>query len=161
MARWPIRIKCERVYAFHYQIIALAFLELTCSYPAYLHVSPVRSANYHRYHRKLVKALAETRGVDSFRFDFAHAKYNQPGWVWHMAKIERDVEEIRAVVLYLEDKLGYKVDLSKLDLIVWGFTGLRFLSCSHRTFERRTRDVEVSCDVSQPSAIRHQSEFAV
>lgn len=76
---------------------------------------PVRSnTRYLRYHRKLVKALAENRGIDSFRFDFAHAKYNQPGWVWHMAKIERDVEEMREVVLYLEQKLGYKVDLSRL-----------------------------------------------
>ncbi|KAK9894416.1 alpha/beta-hydrolase [Cystobasidium minutum MCA 4210] len=77
------------------------------------------------YHRKLVKALAENRGIDSFRFDFAHAKYNQPGWVWHMAKIERDVEEMREVVLYLEQKLGYKVDLiiahSKGGLATWRY----------------------------------------
>lgn len=66
-----------------------------------------------RYHRKLVKALATERKLDSFRFDFAHAKYNQPGWVWHMAKIQRDVEEIRTVVKYLEEELGYRVDISK------------------------------------------------
>lgn len=77
------------------------------------------------YHRKLVKALADARGLDSFRFDFAHAKYNQPGWVWHMAKIQRDVDEIRAVVLYLEEKLGYKVDIiiahSKGGLASWRY----------------------------------------
>ena len=76
----------------------------------------IRTKTY-RYHRKLVKALAEKQGLDSFRFGFAHAKYNQPGWVWHMAKIQRDVDEIRAAVLYLEEKLGYKVDISMFALI--------------------------------------------
>lgn len=79
-----------------------------------------------------------------------------------MAKIERDVEEIRAVVLYLEDKLGYKVDLSKRSLLCIGVYSAQIpFYCSHRTFERWTGNVEVSCDVSQPSTIRYQSKFAV
>lgn len=34
-----------------------------------------------------------------------------------MAKIQRDVEEIRAVVLYLEEKLGYRVDISMFSAV--------------------------------------------
>ena len=67
---------------------------------------------WHSYHKPLVKALAQRRRMDSFRFDFAHALYNQPGWEWHMAQFQRDVEEIKVVVQYLREKLGYKISLS-------------------------------------------------
>jgi len=63
------------------------------------------------YHKPLVRAIAEQRKMDSFRFDFAHAKYGAPGWDWHMAQIQRDVDEIKTVVDYLESKFGYKVAL--------------------------------------------------
>ena len=64
------------------------------------------------YHRPLVKALAQRKKMDSFRFDFAHALYNAPGWDWHMAQFQRDVEEIKLVVQFLKEKWGYKVGLS-------------------------------------------------
>jgi hypothetical protein len=67
----------------------------------------------HSYHKPLVKALAQRRRMDSFRFDFAHALYNQPGWEWHMAQFQRDVEEIKVVVQYLREKLGYSISLSE------------------------------------------------
>merc|ERR1712093_939166 len=63
------------------------------------------------YHKPLVRALVDSRRMDSFRFDFAHAKYGAPGWEWHMARIQRDVEELKTVIAYLEKTYGYKVGL--------------------------------------------------
>lgn len=70
-------------------------------------------ATVKRYHRPLVKALAQRKKMDSFRFDFAHALYNAPGWDWHMAQFQRDVEEIKLVVQFLKEKWGYKVGLGE------------------------------------------------
>ena len=52
--------------------------------------------------------------MDSFRFDFAHALYNAPGWNWHMAQIQRDVDELAIVIAYLRGKLGYRIRLCTL-----------------------------------------------
>lgn len=61
--------------------------------------------------------------MDSFRFDFAHALYNAPGWDWHMAQFQRDVDEMTLVVRYLREKWGYKVELGKLLCLTYAVSG--------------------------------------
>lgn len=64
-----------------------------------------------RYHRKLAQAIDEKLHVDSFRFDFTHAKYNQPDWEWHMCNLQRDVDELQSVIAFLETEYRYRVTL--------------------------------------------------
>ena len=121
---------------------------------------PLRSpadAGLFRYHRPLAKALAQQVKIDSFRFDFAHAKYNQPGWDWHMSRISRDVDELQLVVDFLREKYGYKVKLREGRRIC-SFRMLNHCSRSHRPLEGRAVLVRMArTDVRcSPSLRQHE-----